>query len=102
MQSSLNEANQQYLAQLLLLMQDKPQLQLKTCAMSTLADIGASENTVPTAEQVAQLKELGTTRQTNLKRYLVDQGIASSRVLFCAPELDTTVDALPRVELKTD
>jgi hypothetical protein len=101
-QSSLNEANQQYLAQLLLLMQDKPELQLKTCAMSTLADIGASENTVPTAEQVTQLKGFGTDRQTNLKRYLVDQGIASSRVLFCAPELDTAVDAKPRIELKTD
>jgi hypothetical protein len=102
MQSSLDEANQQYLAQLVLLMQDKPELQLKTCAISTLADLGASDGLPLTVEQVAQLKDLGTMRQSSLKRYLVDQGIASSRVLYCAPELDKAVDALPRVELKTD
>jgi hypothetical protein len=102
MQSSLNEENQQYLAQLVLLMQDKSELQLKTCAVSTRADVGLGEGTELTAEQKARLKELGTERQASLKRYLVDQGIASSRVLFCAPELDTAVDALPRVELKTD
>jgi hypothetical protein len=102
MQSSLDEANQQYLAQLVLLMQDKAELQLKTCAVSTLADLGATESIPLTPEQVTQLKELGSVRQTSLKRYLVTQGIASSRVLYCAPELDRAVGALPRVELKTD
>ncbi|MFT6268030.1 MAG: hypothetical protein ACJAVV_000835 [Alphaproteobacteria bacterium] len=48
------------------------------------------------------MKTLGDDRQTNLKRFLVDKGIASNRILYCAPELDPAADAVPRIELKTD
>lgn len=98
----LTEENQQYLAELVLLMQDKPELQLKTCAIGTYADLSLPAATTLNAEQKASLKAMGTERQNNLKRYLIEQGIASSRILYCAPELDTAQDAQARIELKTD
>ena len=45
---------------------------------------------------------MGSERQDNLKRYLIEQEITSSRILYCAPELDTAEDAKARIELKTD
>jgi hypothetical protein len=99
---ALTEENQQYLGELVLLMQDKPELQLKTCAIGTYADLAVPAATTLNADQKALLKAMGTERQKNLKRYLIEQDIASSRILYCAPELDTSEDAQPRIELKTD
>lgn len=99
---ALTEENQQYLSQLVLLMKDKPELQLKTCAIGTFADLAVPMSTVLNAEQQASLKAMGSERQNNLKRYLIEQEIASSRILYCAPELDTAEDAQARIELKTD
>ena len=99
---ALTEENQQYLSQLVLLMQDKPELQLKTCAIGTYSDLALPAATALNAEQKASLKAMGTERQNNLKRYLIEQEIASSRILYCAPELDTAEDAQSRIELKTD
>ncbi|MEP1448332.1 MAG: DUF748 domain-containing protein [Paraglaciecola sp.] len=98
----LTEENQQYLSELVLLMQDKPELQLKTCAIGTFSDLGLATPTTLNTEQQATLKSMGTQRQNNLKRYLIEQDIISSRILFCAPELDTAADAQARIELKTD
>lgn len=98
----LTEANQQYLGELVLLMQDKPELQLKTCAIGTYDDLDLPVATKLNAEQEASLKAMGTERQNHLKRYLIEQDIASSRILYCAPELDTAEDAQSRIELKTD
>jgi hypothetical protein len=85
-----------------MLMKDKPELQLKTCAIGTYADLSVSAATVLNAEQRASLKAMGSERQDNLKRYLIEQEIASSRIIYCAPELDTAEDAQARIELKTD
>lgn len=101
-QTELTEENQQYLSELVLLMQDKPELQLKTCALVTYDDLTVAPGTTLNTEQLAQLKSIGSERQDNLKRYLIDQAIASSRILFCASELDTAEDAQPRIELKAD
>ncbi|WP_299082066.1 DUF748 domain-containing protein [uncultured Paraglaciecola sp.] len=98
----LTEENQQYLSELVLFMNDKPKLQLKTCAIGTYADLSLAAETVLNSDQKASLKAMGSKRQDNLKRYLIEQGIASSRILFCAPELDTAADAQARIELKTD
>lgn len=98
----LTDENLQYLAELVLLMKDKPELQLKTCAIGTYADLSLPASTTLNAQQQALLKAMGSERQNNLKRYLIEQEIASSRILYCAPELDTAEDAQARIELKTD
>jgi hypothetical protein len=99
---ALTEENQQYLSELVLLMKDKPELQLKTCAIGTYADLAIPAATALNADQQAALKAMGSERQNNLKRYLIEQEIASSRILYCEPELDTAEDAEARIELKTD
>ena len=99
---ALTPENQQYLSELVLFMQDKQDIQLKTCAIGTYGDLDLPPKAVLSAEQLATLKAMGKERQDNLKRYLIAQKIASSRILFCAPELDTAKNAQARIELKTD
>jgi len=99
---ALTEKNQQYLAELVLLMKDKPELHLKTCAIGTYADLAVPAATVLNADQQASLKAMGSERQDNLKRYLIEQEISSSRILFCTPELDTSENPRARIELKTN
>lgn len=101
-ETGLKAENTQFLSELLLLMQDTPDLQIKTCALVTYADLSLPLGQVLNEKQKAQLKSIGEKRQTNLKRFLVDKGIASSRILHCATELDSDADAVPRIKLKTD
>jgi hypothetical protein len=98
----LTGEHQQYLSELVLLMTDKPALQLKTCAIVTYQDLALPAQSRINVEQQAQLKLIGDERQDKLKRYLIEQDIDSSRILYCAPELDTQINAKPRIELKTD
>ncbi len=104
--SDLPEQSSQFLSELALLMKDTPDLQVKTCAKLTYADLGITSNADSNPELTdtdkANMLELGDKRQNNLKRYLVEQGIASSRVLHCVSSIDSANDALPRIELKTD
>jgi hypothetical protein len=101
-EAALKADNAQFLSELALLMQDTPDLQIKTCAIVTYADLGLTKGDLLSDQHKAQLKTLGDERQANLKRFLVDKGLASNRVLYCAPELGTAVIGLPRIELKTD
>lgn len=102
-EDSLPESQQQYLIELAKLMNDKPEVQIKTCAVSVAADLSNQPVGELNKRQFDQLKTLSEQRQRNLKHYLVETaGIASSRVLFCEPEFDEGEEALPRIELKTD
>lgn len=103
-QSELPASSEQFLSELTLLMQDKPEIQIKTCAQVTYADLGivASDDTSLNEAQTSQMKTLGDARQAKLKRYLVDKGLASNRILYCASALDSASDAQPRIELNTD
>ena len=101
-ESKLKDSNIQFLNELALLMLDTPDLQVKTCSVVTYADLGLADGEVLNEQQKTQLKSLGDARQNNLKRFLVDEGIASNRILYCAPELDSDKNAVPRIELKTD
>lgn len=101
-QIAFNDEQRVYLDQLTLLMTDKPEVQIKTCAVSTVADLNLANDAELTTEQSHSLVEMGQRRQELLKTYLVEQGVPSSRVLSCAPEIDRGDEALPRIELKTD
>jgi len=100
--AELKAENAQFLSELALLMNDTPDLQIKTCAMVTLSDLGLESKTALDEQQKAQFLQIGNTRQSNLKRFLVEQGISSNRILYCAPELDSAKNAVPRIVLKTD
>lgn len=101
-ESRLKESNTQFLTELALLMKDTPDLQIKTCSVVTSADVNLVDGDTLSEPQKVQLKVLGDERQNNLKRFLVDEGIASNRILYCAPEFDPDENAAPRIELKTD
>lgn len=47
----------------------------------------------------AELLKLAKTRAENARTYLVNQGIASGRLVVCAPRIDTAENAKPQVEL---
>ncbi|OUR60743.1 hypothetical protein A9Q74_12305 [Colwellia sp. 39_35_sub15_T18] len=96
-----NEAQQAYLQAFIALMQDKDDTRVNLCAISTPADIGLVVGSqVTDKKQVRQLKDIAEQREATLKDYLIKQGnIASSRLLLCAPKIDSSEDAQPRIEL---
>ena len=102
-EAEISEAQLAYLSELASLLKDKPDIQIKTCAISAATDLKLKSNQQVDQDGLKLLRKLSEQRQQNLKRYLVESaGIASSRVLFCEPEFDDGADAAPRIELKTD
>ena len=96
-----NEAQKTYLQAFIALMQDKDGTRVNLCGISTPADIGLiAGSQVTDKKQVRQLKDIAEQREATLKDYLIEQGgIASSRLLLCAPKIDSSKGAQPRMEL---
>lgn len=86
-----------YIDQLVALLKDKPENQLKMCPFATAQELPEGEIQPDSA---AQLKAMAQQRGESLKDYLVDQGIASSRLLLCAPKTEAEADDLPRIEFE--
>lgn len=94
-------AQHPYLKEFISLMHKKEKTRVNICAISTPEDIG-----LPSGEEITdkaiqnKLKEIGTQREQALKDYLVTQGkISSSRILLCAPKIDTSKEAKPRIAI---
>jgi len=96
-----NEAQQVYLKAFIGLMQEKEDTRINICAISTPADINLSEGSkVIDKEHIRQLKDVAEEREAAFKDYIIKQGnIASSRLLLCAPKIDSSEGAQPRIEL---
>lgn len=96
-----NEAQQAYLQSFIALMQDKDDTRVNICAISTPADINLpAGKEVADKKQLRQLKDIAEQREEAFKEYIIKQGsIASSRLLLCAPKIDSSEEALPRIEL---
>lgn len=96
-QVELSDAQQPFINELAALLKDKPKQQVKMCSIANinerLAD-GESEE-----KEIARLKILSKNRGSNLKNILIEKyNIASSRLLLCAPKIDNSSNALPRIE----
>ena len=89
-----------YLEQLSALMQAKPDSQLKACGVSSYLDFGL-EHRPESLDQTMQAnaKALAQQRASNLKDYLVQEGIRSARIFLCSPAVDLAEGSKPRVEL---
>ncbi len=100
-QIEISEAQQAYLQAFIALMQNKKDTRVNICAVSTPADINLKAGSkITDKEKIKQLKEIGEQREEKLKEYVVTQGkIASSRILLCAPKIDSSKEAKPRMEL---
>ncbi|SBS28598.1 hypothetical protein MAQ5080_01145 [Marinomonas aquimarina] len=87
-----------FLDQMIKLMKDRKDAELKACGVSVVRDIN-DEITYQLLSEAdrADLLALANRRAESLKRYLVDNGIASSRVFLCTPSIDEDKNALPHV-----
>jgi hypothetical protein len=87
-----------FLKQFSALMLDKKSTQITVCAMSTKADIGVEHAEKLTNDQLDKLNQLSLNRMKNFKNYMIDtHEIESSRLLLCAPKVDVTKNAKPRL-----
>ena len=88
-----------YLNDFIALMQDKEDTRVTICAISTPADIGLKAGvSVEKKSDIKRLLDIGEQREHAFKDHLIEQGkIDSSRILFCKPQIDSDVGAIPRI-----
>lgn len=99
-ESQLSSSQDTFLEQLVALMQDKEKSQLKACGVTSYLDLGFDQAPAELdGEMKAYALNLAQERADNLKDYLVEKGLPSSRILICSPEIDLSKDSFPRVEL---
>ncbi|UZE97164.1 DUF748 domain-containing protein [Alkalimarinus alittae] len=85
------------------LMKDKEDVSLKLCAVAVAADIDKPAGTKMTeASDIEQLNAISNQRVENFKDYMVDEeGISSSRLLLCTPQINSSKDAKPSLTFST-
>lgn len=96
-----NATQQAYLDAFIALMQNKEKTRVNICGISTPADIELNLGAkITNKEQINQLKDIAEQREAAFKDYIIEQGgIASSRLLLCAPKIDSSAKAQPRIAL---
>lgn len=96
-----DETQKAYLDAFIALMHDKEDTRVNICAISTPADIGLVAGTkITDKKQIQQLKDIGEQREHAFKDYIIKEGnISSSRLLLCAPKIDSDKDAKPSIAL---
>jgi hypothetical protein len=98
--SELNDSQEVFLKQLTALMKDKKDSQLKACGIASYVDLGKEKPPVSiNDDEKESASNLAQRRAEHLKDYLVNEGIASSRIFLCSPEIDLSTSSKPRVEL---
>lgn len=96
------DANPVFVDQLKKLMADKPEIQIKACAVASAQDLdkGVADSEL-SAEQRQQLNSLAITRGEAFKDTIIADGrIQSSRILLCQPKLDVDKAAQGRIEFE--
>ncbi len=90
-----------YLNDFIALMQEKEDIRVVICAISTPADIDLKAGAEVTDKAaIKRLLKVGEEREHALKDYLIEEGdIDSSRILFCKPQIDSTEGAIPRIKI---
>jgi hypothetical protein len=99
-ESNLNASQDVFIKQLIALMKDKKDSQLKACGVASYLDLGFDNPPVSIDDAAKDLaKNLAQERAHYLKDHLVKEGISSSRIYLCSPEIDLSKSSKPRVEL---
>lgn len=98
-QADVTEDQQTFIKQFALLLKDKPDTQVTLCAVSTPEDVGLNLGKKVTDKKVIEgLHQLSLQRVENFKHHIVDEyKIASSRLLLCTPQVDSSTKAQPRI-----
>lgn len=93
-----------YLEKVVGLLNERPKLTVRVCGVATASDRAELATQARAQGQSPQIPDdalltLAQQRSADIKRRLVDQGIAPDRLFICNPEIRTAADASPRVEL---
>jgi hypothetical protein len=101
--SSLQPEQQEFLKQFSALLKDNERTQVKLCAIATAADINKDLGSdLSDPKDIKRLKEISAQRVSIFKSYMIEEeNISSSRLLLCAPKIDSSMGALPRINFKT-
>jgi len=98
-QVALSQTQQPFVSQLGALLTDKPEQQVKICAISNAKESASMAKGLSLDEQMAALKTLANGRGNTLKKTLIEQyNIESARLLLCAPKVDGDTTTEPRIE----
>ncbi|WP_372810653.1 DUF748 domain-containing protein [Litorivivens sp.] len=84
------------------LLKDKPDTQVKVCAVATVADLARADSGISDEAYVEELKVISEARGESFKSLVMESGgVESSRLLLCQPQVDLSKGAKPRIEFET-
>lgn len=97
--AELQPEQQQFLSEFAVMMRDNESVQLKLCPVSSAKDVGLTHGEeVTDANTIEKLHDIANQRSAMFKEYMVkEQNIASARLLFCTPQIDSSKEGLPRL-----
>ncbi|TQV73716.1 DUF748 domain-containing protein [Aliikangiella marina] len=90
-----------YMNQLVQLMKDQPESQLKVCSIASVNDMPGVTINLADPTQTNQLNQISEERAQAFKRWMVEQGgVESARLLLCQPQFDKDPKSVPRIEFE--
>ena len=97
--ADISDEQQVFIKQFAALLKDKADTQVTLCPVATPADVGLKLGSKITDNNlIEELQQLSLLRVENFKHHIVDEyGIASSRLLLCTPQIDSSKNAQPRI-----
>jgi hypothetical protein len=121
----IDEAQKEYLSKFITLMKEKKETQVKVCAIATDSEFISSntqeqksaletqftsiskvknaeidqQKTLITMTKIDFLTHIAQKRMNGFKRYVVDKGIDSSRILLCTPKISHDTKAKPAIKI---
>jgi hypothetical protein len=98
-QTELQPEHSEFLAQFSALLKDRADEHITLCAIAIAQDIGKEAGTeITNKDELSQLKKISLARMHAFKSYMVKtEQLASSRLLLCTPQVDSSVDAKARI-----
>lgn len=99
----LSQENEKYLNTVAETLREHPNTRVELCGKATIEDLQTERQPAPnnlTSNQKKRLLEIANTRSKNVRSYLMRKKIASSKLFLCAPQIDDSQNAAPRVDMK--
>jgi hypothetical protein len=97
--TELQPEHSEFLAQFSALLKDQADEHITLCAIAIAQDIGKDAGTkITDKKELSQLKKISLARMHAFKSYMVKtEKLASSRLLLCTPQIDSSIDAKARI-----
>ena len=100
-QTEIKDIQEAFIGALVSLLNEKPDLQIKICAMAHSTDIVSHTPDLKNEKDILALKTIANTRGQVFKDYLIEHAqIASARLLLCQAKIDADMDNKPRIEFE--